>query len=283
MYPYKAYFSLMRFDKPIGTLLLLWPTLWALWIAAQGFPGQKIFWVFVFGVIVMRAAGCVMNDFADREFDRQVKRTQNRPITTGKISGKSALLLFLGLCIIALLLVLCLNRLTVLLAIPAILLAIIYPFTKRFIKAPQCILSLAFSFGIPMAFAAVLNTVPEKAWLLFAANAAWVIGYDTMYAMIDKEDDIKLGIQSTAILFGNWEVSIITGLNAIFIALWLTFADYLSFKPYFYVGVFLAMGVFCYQYMLYRSRLPVLCFKAFLSSHWVGFFIFTGIILNYAV
>ncbi len=275
------YFILMRFHKPIGMLLLLWPTLWGLWVAAKGFPNLLVFSVFVLGVVLMRAAGCVINDIADRHFDGQVARTQSRPLVTRSISLRSAALLFLSLILIAFGLVCLLNVATIALSFIAALLAILYPFTKRWTHWPQFILGLAFSWGIPMAFAAQTNQIPPIAWLLFITSVLWAITYDTEYAMTDREDDAKIGIKSTAILFGANDRWIIGLIQIILIALLLMIGRYLGLHYWYYLGVTVAAGFSIYQQRLIRNRDPKSCFRAFLNNNWFGFAIFAGIFLSY--
>lgn len=278
---FKLYAYLMRLDKPIGIFLLFWPTMWALLIASHGRPPFYILMVFTIGVILMRSAGCVINDIADRNFDGHVTRTQSRPLVTGDASLKSALALFLGLCVISFILVLTLNRLTVSLAIPGVLLAASYPFMKRITNAPQLILGIAFSWGIPMAFAAVNNTVPAIAWLLMLANILWTIAYDTEYAMVDREDDLKIGIRSTAILFGNADKIIIGCLQAATLVFLMIVGSYGHLGEWYYIGLSISSILILYQQHLIRDRNPPACFKAFLNNHWVGMLITTGILLTY--
>ena len=275
------YYILMRFHKPIGILLLLWPTLWALWIAAKGLPHPLVLVVFILGVIIMRAAGCVINDFADRDFDGLVERTQSRPMVTKMVSADEAILLFMILSLIAFTLVLLMNTLTVLLSFIGILLAIGYPFMKRYTKAPQMILGLAFAWGIPMAFAAQTGHVPSIAWLLYLINILWIIAYDTEYAMVDREDDLKIGIKSTAILFGRYDVLVITLLHMIAIALLIWTGWLLSLHLWYYLGLIVAASSAVYQQFLIRDRQPKRCFKAFLNNHWLGLAVFVGIVLGF--
>ncbi|MCH9769777.1 MAG: 4-hydroxybenzoate octaprenyltransferase [Gammaproteobacteria bacterium] len=277
-----AYLRLMRFDKPIGILLLLWPSLWALWISSGGHPPLKILSIFIIGVIIMRAAGCIINDFADRHFDRHVTRTKNRPLTSGKIKPAFALALFVILLLIALLLVLMLNRLTLYLAVVGALLSIIYPFTKRFFHAPQLILSLAFAWSIPMAFAAILNSVPWIAWLLFAATACWIFAYDTEYALVDIDDDIKVGIKSTAILFGTQVIRVVMLLQLLMLSGLILLGYYLRLDAWYYLSLLVSCGLFAYQHRLIKTAKPECCFKAFLNNHWVGLVIFAGLALALA-
>jgi len=275
-----AYLKLIRFDKPIGTLLLLWPTLWGLWIASHGHPNPYILFVFITGTFLMRSAGCAMNDFADRDFDPHVARTQTRPIAAGLIKPIEALSIAISLALIAFLLVLTLNKLTIQLSLVGAVLAAMYPFMKRFIQMPQMILGIAFSWGIPMAFAAQTNTVPFIAWLLFITACVWPVIYDTMYAMVDKQDDIDIGVKSTAIWFGKYDRVIIASLQFIFITLFCVVAWYTQMTLWFYISVFIAALLFVYQQYLIKDRVPVKCFKAFLNNNYVGLVLFVGIILS---
>ncbi len=275
------YALLTRLHRPIGIYLLLWPTLWAVWIAGSGQPTELITIVFIVGVILMRSAGCVINDYADRRIDLHVQRTKERPIASGHVSEKEALILFMLLCLSAFGLVLLLNWLTVQLSVIALLLAAIYPFMKRYTYLPQIFLGAAFGWAIPMAFAAELNTVPLIAWWLFFINILWVIAYDTMYAMVDREDDLKIGVKSTAILFGKADKVIIAGLQALVLILLLALGWTLQFHWIYHIGVLGALGLALYQQWLIKDRKPALCFKAFLNNHWFGFVIFLGIVVQY--
>ncbi|MCX7121403.1 MAG: 4-hydroxybenzoate octaprenyltransferase [Gammaproteobacteria bacterium] len=278
--PLKKYIQLMRLNKPIGILLLLWPTLWALWIAAGGLPSVKNFFIFIAGVIIMRSAGCVINDFADRNYDSHVLRTQARPLATAKISTRNAITLFLVLCFIAFILVLFTNALTIKLAFFAVITAIIYPFMKRYTHWPQFILGVAFSFSIPMAFAAETNHVPLISLLIMLINILWTIVYDTQYAMVDRADDLKIGIKSTAILFGKHD-RLIIGLFQISIIILLCLLGYLlSFSTVFFIAIFIAALLFLHQQKLIKTHDPKSCFQAFLNNQWVGLIIFSGIFLN---
>ncbi len=271
----------MRLHKPIGILLLLWPTLWALWIAGQGSPNPLVLVVFVAGVVLMRSAGCVINDYADRDFDPHVARTRERPIAAGRVSGKEALLLFAGLCLLALGLVLLLNRLTVWLSLVALFLAATYPFMKRYTHWPQVYLGAAFGWAIPMAFAAQTGELPREAWLLFLANVLWATAYDTMYAMADREEDLKIGVKSTAILFGEADRAIIA-LVQVLLLLALVFAgNAAGLGVYFYFGLLLAASLALYQQYLIRERQPQACLRAFLNNNWFGAAVFAGIALDY--
>lgn len=275
------YWKLMRLDKPIGILLLLWPTLWGLWLAADGLPDLFILTVFVLGTVLMRSAGCVINDYADRNIDPHVVRTKNRPLATKAVSTKEALLLSAGLSLCAFLLILPLNRLTLELAVFALFLAASYPFTKRFFAMPQAYLGIAFSFGIPMAFAAQTGELPLIVWLLMAANLLWVIAYDTEYAMVDRDDDLKIGIKTSAITFGHFDVMGIMLCHAGFLSIMIGIGLMQKLGFAYYVGLIAASGLIIYQYRLIRERDPVLCFRAFLHNNWVGAVVFAGIMLSY--
>ncbi len=277
------YEKLMRLDKPIGILLLLWPTLWGLWLAADGVPSTNILVIFILGTVLMRSAGCVVNDYADRNFDAHVERTKNRPLATGKLSSKEALLLAAGLSLCAFLLILPLNRLTLELSVFALFLAASYPFTKRFFAMPQAYLGIAFSFGIPMAFAAQTGEVPYMAWLLMAANLLWVIAYDTEYAMVDKVDDLKIGIKTSAITFGRFDVAGVMLCHIIFIATMAVIGLMEQLGIIYYAGLAVALGLIRYQYRLIHDRDRANCFKAFLHNNWVGATIFAGIALDYFI
>lgn len=277
------YIKLMRLDKPIGILLLLWPTLWALWIASAGKPDCLVLTVLVLGTVLMRSAGCVMNDYADRDFDLHVERTRHRPLTAGLVSEKEALLLAAGLSMLAFGLVLQLNRLTVMLSVPALFLAASYPFTKRFFAIPQAYLGIAFGFGIPMAFAAQTGTVPALAWWLLLANVCWSLAYDTEYAMVDREDDIKIGIRSSALFFGRQDVAAVMFcyLTMLELLAWIGVQAGLTW-PYF-GGLLVAAGIAGYHYALIRGREREACFKAFLHNNWLGAAIFFGLAASFLV
>ena len=277
----QLYIQLTRLKRPIGILLLLWPTLWAVWIAGQGHPTWHIVGVFILGTILMRSAGCVINDYVDRDIDKHVKRTRERPITSGQVAPKEALLLAAGLAFIALLLVLTLNTLTLLLSIRAILLAASYPYTKRFLVIPQAYLGIAFSFGIPMAFAAQLNTVPEVAWWLVLANLFWVIAYDTEYAMVDRDDDIHLGIHSSALLFGKYDVVAVMICYGATLNILVMVGQMLEKGWIYYVGLAVATAIAVYHFTLIQHRKREDCFKAFLHNTWFGMAIFGGILWDY--
>ncbi len=273
----KAYCQLARFDRPIGSLLLLWPTLWALFLAADGFPNWEVLIVFVLGVIFMRAAGCVINDFADRNFDGYVKRTAHRPMPSGKVSEREALGLFGLLVLVSFLLVLTMNTLTIMLSVVGLLLAATYPFMKRYTHLPQLVLGMAFGWSIPMAYAAQSGELPPAAWLLFLANIVWTIAYDTQYAMVDRDDDLKVGIKSTAILFGRFDKMIVGGLQFATLVLLIAVGVVLSLSQVYYWFLLLASGLFVYQQQLLRDREREPCFQAFLNNNYVGMLICIGI------
>jgi len=277
----REYAMLMRLHRPIGVLLLLWPTLWALWLAADGRPDTRMVMIFVLGVILMRSAGCVINDYADRNFDRHVRRTRDRPLTAERVTVREALTLFGFLSGASFILVLQLNRLTVALSLAGALLTVAYPFMKRYTHLAQFYLGLAYSWGVVLAFAAETERVPLIAWLTFAANLCWVIAYDTEYAMVDREDDLKIGIKSTAILFGSWDrfmVGISHGLALLLLAL----VGYLAvLGSWYYLGLIAAACIALYQQYLLRGREPQRCFQAFLNNNWFGASIFIGLVLNY--
>lgn len=275
----KQYIYLMRLNKPIGILLLLWPTLWALWLASNGKPNIPIVIIFILGVILMRSAGCVINDYADRNFDRHVLRTRERPLATGKITGKEAWILFSILMACAFLLVLLLNPLTILLAFVGALLTMIYPFMKRFTNLPQVGLSLAYSWGVPMAFAAETNTVPLAAWMLFFTAIVWPVIFDTFYAMVDRDDDVKIGIKSTAILFGKNDKLMIGALQMLFLLSLIMVGYIFNLNAFYFLSLLIAALLFLYQQILIKNRDREQCFKAFLNNHWVGLVIFLGIAL----
>ena len=277
----KGFISLTRLDKPIGILLLLWPTYWALWLAAEGMPDWPVLVVFSLGVVLMRSAGCVINDYADRKIDGQVKRTQHRPMTTGLISPKQALGLFFALLIIAFMLVLTMNSLTIGLSFAAVALAACYPFMKRLTHLPQVVLGAAFGWSIPMAFAAQSNELPPVCWLLFAANLAWTVAYDTFYAMVDRDDDIKIGVKSTAILFGRYDRIIIGLLQTTTIYCLVKVGIELNLSFYYYVAITVAALLFVHQQWQTKVFNRAACFKAFLDNNKVGAVIFIGIFTSY--
>lgn len=275
------YLVLMRFDKPIGIYLLLWPALWALWIAAKGDPSTWITFVFVAGVVMMRAAGCIINDIADRNFDQHVSRTQYRPLASGLISVKAAVAWFIVLCLFAFLLVLTTNPLTIKLSFAAVLLAMIYPLMKRYTYMPQAFLGLAFGWAVPMAFAAVSNDIPLVAWIILTATVLWATAYDTMYAMVDREDDIRIGVKSTAILFGDADRVIIGMIQVLFfISMWIV-GTKLELGRSYYAGLLGAAGFAVYQQVLLRRRDRDDCLRAFQNNHLLGSVIFIGLVLEY--
>jgi 4-hydroxybenzoate polyprenyltransferase len=276
----REYALLMRLDKPIGTFLLLWPTLWALWLAGAGHPRQKVVVVFVLGAFLMRSAGCVINDIADRNLDPHVVRTRDRPLAAQRVSVREALWLFIVLCVAAFGLVLLTNTLTILLSLGGIVLAMTYPFMKRFHYFPQVHLGAAFGWSIPMAYAAVTGTVPAVAWLLFSANVVWSVVYDTIYAMVDREYDLQLGTKSTAILFGDREKRIIARLQALLLLLLILVGIVAGLGWAYYVGLFAAAWFALYQQYLIRDREPSQCFRAFLNNNWFGLAVFCGILLD---
>jgi 4-hydroxybenzoate polyprenyltransferase len=276
-----TYERLMRLDKPIGILLLLWPTLWALWLASRGLPDWITLLIFVTGAVLMRSAGCVMNDIADRKFDGLVERTKNRPLAKGEVSVKEAYLLAAGLALLAFCLVLLFNKTTILLSFAALFLAATYPFTKRFLAIPQAYLGVAFGFGIPMAFAAVNDYIPPLAWVLLAANVAWAIAYDTEYAMVDRDDDLKIGIKSSAIFFGKYDVIAVMICYAIMLGILGYVGRFMGFGKFYYIGLGVALLLACRQYILIEKRLKTDCFKAFLQNNWIGLAIFLGLAAQY--
>ena len=278
----KIYSALTRFDKPIGSYLLLWPTLWALWIASEGHPDPILVIVFSLGVFITRSAGCVINDIADRKIDGKVKRTVNRPLAQKLISTKEAVALFVVLMFSAFLLVLfTTNALTVYLSFAALLLAFSYPFMKRYTHLPQVVLGAAFGFGIPMSFSATTDQLPLIAWVLYFAKISWTVAYDTMYAMVDRDDDLKIGVKSTAILFGKFD-NIINGTLQCFTLLLLICVGLMAnLGGFFYIGLVLMSGFFIYQQRLTRNRERDLCFKAFLNNHYAGLAVFIAIVLDY--
>ena len=275
------YLQLTRLNRPIGIMLLLWPTLWGVWIAGAGQPEWHIVLIFVLGTVLMRSAGCAINDYADRDFDRHVERTQERPVTSGRIAPREAVWLAVILSLLAFLLILPLNNLTLLLSFPAVFLAASYPFTKRFLALPQAYLGIAFGFGIPMAFAAQLGEVPPVAWLMLLANVFWAIAYDTEYAMVDRDDDIRIGIHSSALLFGNYDVIAVMGCYAIALALLFVAGQMSGLGWAYYAGLLLAGGIALYHFGLIKARRREACFKAFLHNNWFGAAVFAGIAADY--
>ncbi|MEL0610909.1 4-hydroxybenzoate octaprenyltransferase [Vibrio echinoideorum] len=277
----KAYWQLTRMNRPIGTLLLLWPTLWSLIIAAQGMPDFDVLVVFVLGVVLMRSAGCVINDFADRKVDGHVKRTKQRPLPSGLVSSKEAILLFLVLAVVSFLLVLTMNPLTIKLSVIGVGLAFIYPFMKRFTHLPQLFLGLAFSWAIPMAWAAQTNELPSVVWFIFAINALWTIAYDTQYAMVDRDDDLKIGIKSTAILFGRFDKLIVGFLQLVTLAMLIVLGMQYQLGDTFYWALLAAGSLFVYQQHLMRHRDRDLCFQAFLNNNYVGMAVTAGLFITF--
>ena len=275
------YARLMRLHRPIGILLLLWPTLWALWIAGQGRPDLRVLAVFVLGVVLMRSAGCVINDYADRDFDPHVERTRDRPIASGRVNPRDALVLFATLCLIAFALVLTLNRLTILLSFAGVFLAATYPFIKRFTHLPQFYLGAAFGWGIPMAFAAQIGGIPPVGWTLFAANVCWAVAYDTAYAMVDRDDDHKVGVKSTAILFGRHDRAMVFLFHVLTLSLLAYSGALAGLGLRYYAGLVAAFGFVLYQQHLMRDRTRDGCFHAFLNNNWFGAAVFAGLLLNY--
>jgi len=271
----------MRIDKPIGILLLLWPTLWALWIAAQGFPDLSVLIVFSAGVFLMRSAGCVINDFADRNIDGFVERTKNRPLPSGRATSSEAIILFLLLALSAFLLVLTQNSLTIQLSFVGLLLAFSYPFMKRFTQLPQFVLGLAFSWAIPMAFAAQANALPAVVWIIFLVNIIWTIAYDTLYAMVDREDDLKIGVKSTAILFAHNDKLIIALLQLISLILLILLGWLEDLNWSYFIALLVVTGLFVRQQLQIKNREKAACFKAFLDNNYVGLIIFAGLFLGY--
>ena len=286
--------NLIRWDRPAGWLLLLWPTLSALWVAADGFPGWHLLAVFTLGTILMRSAGCCINDVADREFDRHVKRTAQRPVTSGKVSVKEALTLGAVLALVAFGLVLTTNRATVLWSFAALAVTLLYPYAKRVVAMPQAVLGVAFSFGIPMAFAAVrggdasslsamLGAVPPLAWLLLLGNLFWVLAYDTEYAMVDRDDDLRIGMKTSAITFGRWDVAAVMLSYLFYISIWALALANRSFSAIFYIALGVAAAQAFWHWRMIRGRTREGCFRAFRLNHWLGFSMFAGIALAYAV
>jgi 4-hydroxybenzoate polyprenyltransferase len=276
-----AYERLIRLDKPVGALLLLWPTLWAVWIASRGWPMVDIVLIFVAGTFLMRSAGCALNDWADRDFDRRVARTRDRPLAAGEIAPKEALILAAVLAAVAFCFVLFLNRFAIVLSVAALAIACAYPFAKRFVPLPQLGLSIAFSFGIPMAFAAIRNELPWECWALFAANACYAFAYDTEYAMVDRDDDLKIGIRTSAITLGRHDVAAVMASYLLMIAMLAGTGIALRLGWPYHAGLTAAAGMMLYHYTLIRDRSRDGCFRAFRHNNWVGFAIFAGIALSY--
>ena len=277
----QLYFRLIRLDKPIGILLLLWPTLWALWLASDGKPDWTLVVIFTLGTVLMRSAGCAINDYADRDFDKHVQRTVDRPITSGKIKPKEALIVALVLTLIAFALILPLNTLTKQLSIAAVIIAASYPYFKRFFAIPQAYLGIAFGFGIPMGFAAVQNTVPAAAWWLLVANIFWAVAYDTEYAMVDREDDLKIGMKTSAITFGRFDVAAVMFCYAATLLLLLIVGWQFGLRAWFVGGLLLAAACAAYHFTLIRHRERKGCFTAFRHNNWLGAAIFAGVALDY--
>jgi 4-hydroxybenzoate polyprenyltransferase len=276
------YFRLIRLDKPIGTVLLLWPTLCALWLAQQGVPDWRLLLIFTLGTFLMRSAGCAINDYADQDIDKFVKRTAERPITSGRISGKEALAVAGVLTVLAFCLILPLNALTKQLSVAAVIIAGTYPYFKRFFAIPQAYLGIAFGFGIPMGFAAITDAVPIVAWLLLLGNVFWAVAYDTEYAMVDRDDDLKIGIKTSAITFGRYDVAIVMFCYAVFLLLWLACGWYLGLRYWFVAGLLVAAGCAVYHYTLIRARERMPCFAAFRHNNWLGAAVFAGVVLDFA-
>lgn len=276
------YFRLIRLDKPIGTVLLLWPTLCALWLAQQGVPDWRLLLIFILGTFLMRSAGCAINDYADQDIDKFVKRTAERPITSGRISGKEALAVAGVLTVLAFCLILPLNTLTKQLSVAAVIIAATYPYFKRFFAIPQAYLGIAFGFGIPMGFAAITGAVPVVAWLLLLGNVFWAVAYDTEYAMVDRDDDLKIGIKTSAITFGRYDVAIIMLCYAVFLLLWLVCGWSLGLRYWFVAGLVVAAGCAVYHYTLIRARERMPCFAAFRHNNWLGAAVFAGVVLDFA-
>ena len=274
-----AYLRLMRMDRPIGAFLLLWPTLWALWLAGSGNPDPDVVVIFIVGTFLMRAAGCVINDYADRGFDAHVERTTTRPLATGELSEKSALILFAVLLVISFLLVLLLNWQTIALSLGGALVAIAYPFVKRISNLPQLVLGIAFSWGIPMAYTALTRTLPIEAWIIFLGNFFWIVAYDTQYAMVDREDDLRIGVKSTAILFGKFDRFIIALLQLAMLITMTFLGIRMGLSWHYYLGLSLAAGFAIYQQTLCFNQERERCFAAFLNNNWLGAMIFFGIVL----
>ncbi|WP_426074476.1 4-hydroxybenzoate octaprenyltransferase [Janthinobacterium sp. DSP2-3-3] len=276
------YFRLIRLDKPIGTVLLLWPTLCALWLAQQGVPDWRLLLIFTLGTFLMRSAGCAINDYADQDIDKFVKRTVDRPITSGRITGKEALAVAGVLTVLAFCLILPLNALTKQLSVAAVIIAATYPYFKRFFAIPQAYLGIAFGFGIPMGFAAITDSVPVVAWLLLLGNVFWAVAYDTEYAMVDRDDDLKIGIKTSAITFGRYDVAIIMLCYAAFLLLWLACGWHLGLRYWYVAGLLVAAGCAVYHYTLIRARERMPCFAAFRHNNWLGAAVFAGVVLDFA-
>ncbi len=277
------YFRLIRLDKPIGTVLLLWPTLCAMWLAQQGVPDWHLLLIFVLGTFLMRSAGCAVNDYADQDIDKFVKRTAERPITSGRISGKEALAIACVLALLAFALIWPLNALTKQLSVAAVIIAATYPYFKRFFAIPQAYLGIAFGFGIPMAFAAIQNTVPPVAWLFLLGNVFWSVAYDTEYAMVDRDDDLKIGIKTSAITFGRYDVAIIMLCYGATLLIWLVCGWQLGLRYYYVAGLLVAAGCAVYHYTLIRARERMPCLAAFRHNNWLGAAVFAGVAIDIAL
>jgi 4-hydroxybenzoate polyprenyltransferase len=275
------YLGLIRWDRPAGTYLLLWPTLAALWIAAGGFPGWHLLAVFVLGTFLMRSAGCAVNDVADRDIDKHVKRTAQRPVTSGAVSPREALILGAMLALLAFVLVLTTNATAIAWSFAALAVTIVYPFTKRFLSMPQAVLGVAFSFGIPMAFAAVQGEVPALAWWLLLGNLFWVLAYDTEYAMVDRDDDLKIGIHTSAITLGRFDVAGVMLFYGVYLAIWAALGLQLRFGAAYFAGLAVATAIAAWHYTLIRDRSRDGCFKAFRLNHWLGFVVFAGVVVDH--
>lgn len=276
-----AYEKLIRLDKPIGILLLLWPTLWALWLSARGQPNWAIVWIFVLGTVLMRSAGCAINDYADRHFDGRVARTRDRPLAAGLIKPNEALMVAAILSLAAFALVLQLNRLTILLSVAAVAIAATYPFTKRFFVLPQAYLGVAFGFGIPMAFAAQTGRIPAVAWFLLLANVFWAMAYDTEYAMVDRADDRKIGIKTSAITFGRHDVTAVMTCHAMFLLILAWIGWRYALGIYFFAGLLMAAALAATHYQMIRDRNPESCFRAFRHNNWIGATVFAGLVASF--
>lgn len=277
----EQYYYLVRLDRPIGIYLLLWPTLWSLWIAGHGKPDPLVLLVFVVGTVLMRSAGCAINDYADRHIDGRVERTQQRPLATGKVSPREAFLVFVVLAMLSFGLVLLLNPLTIYLSFGGVVLAAAYPFAKRYTYLPQVVLGMAFAWAVPMAFAAQTTSLPKEAWLIYVITVLWAVIYDTMYAMVDREDDLKIGVKSTAILFGEADRTILLILQVMMFAGLFLVGKQAGLGKYFGLGMAIAALLAVYQQFLIRGREPAKCFRAFLNNNWLGMILFIGIVLDY--
>lgn len=277
------YIQLMRLDRPVGIYLLLWPTLWALWVAGEGTPSVANVIIFVLGVIVMRSAGCVINDYADRHVDGHVERTQQRPLAQKVVSEKQALMLFAGLCLFAFILVLFTNSFTIWLSLGGLVLASIYPFMKRYTHLPQVVLGAAFAWAVPMAFAAETESLPDVVWLLYIATVTWTVAYDTQYAMVDREDDLKIGVKSTAILFGDADKMIIGILQGLTILTLIMAGNKIGAGWPYYLSLLVGAGLFVYHQKLIKDREREACFQAFLNNHWFGVCVFIGLVMHYTL